>query len=243
MQDNTIKICYKVLKKFGVIIFTVILIITASVCNSIEKKKSVITSATIDNQPTVIIDAGHGGFDGGAVANDGTVEKDINLTISLRLQKMLEFYGYDVIMTRSKDTSTEDIEGTIPKKKKSDLENRLKLMKDNPCSIYVSIHLNKFTTSAANGAQVFYSPKFDEAKKLGQCIQDSIVKQLQPENDRVIKQGSNSTYLMKNALVPAVIVECGFLSNSLDLRNLKDVDYQSKMAYAIANGIRNYYKM
>ena len=191
-----------------------------------------------DITKTVIIDAGHGGFDGGASAEDGTVEKDINLQISLKVAKLLQFSGYNVIMTRDGDTGTEDDESAaIASRKKSDLANRLKLMKNNPDAIYVSIHLNKFTTSAANGAQVFYTKNYKEAYDLAQTVQSSITKLVQPENTRVVKQGTSSTYLLKNATVPAVIVECGFLSNKAELEKLKNDDYQSQMAFAICGGI------
>lgn len=184
----------------------------------------------------------HGGFDGGAGAADGTLEKEVNLEISLKLRDFLEFSGFDVIMTRTEDTGTEDNSGTsISSRKKSDLKNRLKLMEEKG-GVYVSIHLNKFTTSAARGTQVFYTPNFESAKTLGECIQNSVVKNLQPENHRVVKRGTDSTYLLKNAKVPAVIVECGFLSNRSDLENLKDETYQNKMALCIAAGIMEYYK-
>lgn len=196
-----------------------------------------------DTTPTVIIDAGHGGFDGGATAVDGTVEKDINLQIALKTARLLRLNGFDVIMTRSEDTGTEDDESVaIAKRKKSDLTNRLQIMKDNPDAVFVSIHLNKFTTSAANGAQVFYTKNRKEAFCLAQSLQQSIKTLLQPQNDRVVKQGTNSTFLLKNAVVPTVIVECGFLSNKAELEKLKSEDYQSQMAFAVVCGITDYFK-
>lgn len=205
------------------------------------KSEIIDANTTVNTTPTVIIDAGHGGFDGGAVAKDGTVEKDINLQISLKVSQMLKYNGYDVIMTRDGDTGTEDDENAaIASRKKSDLSNRLSLMKNNPDAIYVSIHLNKFTTSAANGAQVFYTKNYDEARLLAESVQSKIIELIQPENTRVVKQGTSSTYLLKNAAVPAIIVECGFLSNHLELEKLKTEDYQSQMAFAIVCGITNF---
>lgn len=194
-------------------------------------------SSAYNSRPTIIIDAGHGGFDGGAVASDGTVEKDINLSIAKKLCDMLNFNGYEVIMTRTEDIGTDSVDGSIASRKKSDLKNRLELMNKHSDSIYVSIHLNKFTTSAANGTQVFYSDNFDESIELGNCIQKSVVEKLQPDNKRVIKKGTPSTYILHNAKVPAVIVECGFLSNDTELKKLKDTEYQSQMAFAILGGI------
>lgn len=191
----------------------------------------------------VLANASHGGFDGGASAADGTVEKDINLLIATKTAQMLRLNGFNVIMTRDSDTGTEDDESqAIAKRKKSDLSNRLQLMKDNPDAIFVSIHLNKFTTSAANGAQVFYTKNYKEAYNLAQSVQKSIISLIQPQNTRVVKQGTDSTYLLKNAAVPAIIVECGFLSNKTELEKLKNDDYQSQMAFAIVGGIMDYLK-
>lgn len=207
------------------------------------KTEIIEVDSTVNLTPTIIIDAGHGGFDGGASAADGTVEKDINLKISQKAAAMLKFNGFNVIMTRDTDTGTEDDESqTIPKRKKSDLSNRLQIMKDNPDAIFVSIHLNKFTTSAANGAQVFYTKNYKEAYDLANSVQQSITTLIQPENTRVVKQGTDSTYLLKNATVPAIIVECGFLSNKAELEKLKSDDYQSQMSFAIISGIMDYLK-
>lgn len=184
----------------------------------------------------------HGGFDGGAVASDGTVEKDINLKITLAVAKFLRQSGFNVVLTRENDVSTDDVETEkISTRKKSDLKNRLNLMKDYKDAVFVSIHLNKFTTSAANGSQVFYS-RSEESKRLGDCIQKSIVAKLQPENTRVNKLATSSTYLLYNATVPSVLVECGFLSNKAELEKLKDKDYQNKMAFSIYCGILEYFK-
>ena len=199
-------------------------------------------NADTDRRPTVILDAGHGGFDGGAVAADGTVEKSINLNIALRLGEILRFDGWRVVMTRTEDTGTEDDpDDVIATRKKSDLNNRLKLMKEYPDAIYVSIHLNKFTSSAASGAQVFYTPNSDDARTLGEEIQKSLITLVQPENTRVAKRGTNSTYILKKATVPTVIVECGFLSNGAELKLLKDTQYQARLAFAVSAGINNYF--
>ena len=204
--------------------------------------KYITVSASYKNRNTVILDAGHGGFDGGAVASDGTVEKDINLKITLASAKFLRQSGFNVILTRENDVSTDDVETEkISTRKKSDLKNRLNLMKDYKDAVFVRIHLNKFTTSAANGSQVFYS-RSEESKRLGDCIQKSIVAKLQPENTRVNKLATSSTYLLYNATVPSVLVECGFLSNKAELEKLKDKDYQNKMAFSIYCGILEYFK-
>lgn len=228
-------------RKIAVILAVVLCL--AILSTAVAKGYEYITvGGTVTERQTIIIDAGHGGFDGGAVAADGTVEKDINLKIALTLKDFLKQSGFRVIMTRESDVSTDDVEtDKIATRKKSDLKNRLGLMKDNPSAVFVSIHLNKFTTSAANGSQVFYSAEHVESKVLGDCIQKSIVQLLQPENTRVNKQATSSTYLLYNATVPAVLVECGFLSNSAELKRLKDEEYQKKMAFSIFCGIVDFY--
>ena len=194
------------------------------------------------NQPIVIIDAGHGGFDGGAVAEDGTVEKDINLSIALYLQEYLSVFDIKTIMIRETDCSVED-EGlnTIRQRKSSDLHNRMKIMEETDNSIYISIHQNKYPDGKYSGTQVFYSPKTkDESQVLAQIIQNCITNTLQKDNKRQIKECGTSVFLMYNAVKPAVLVECGFLSNYEEKEKLKTSEYQKKIAFCIALGIQNY---
>ena len=167
------------------------------------------TNTNTQPRQIIILDAGHGGYDGGAVASDGTVEKDINLKIAKQTMMFLKLYGFEVIMTREEDVST-DSGGSLGGAflKREDLENRLKLMKDNPESVFISIHLNKFTTSAANGSQVFYS-KDDKSKLLGEFIQKSIVKNLQPENQRLFIFAANVAMKQQNGWVNARLVMLG----------------------------------
>lgn len=192
--------------------------------------------------PIIIIDAGHGGFDGGAVSVDGTPEKNINLSVSLYLKDILDFYGYKTMLTRSEDVSLEDKGITsIKDKKTSDIHNRLKLMDDTDNCIFISIHQNFFTEEKYSGAQVFYSPgQREESTLLAQCIQSSVTDNLQPNNTRQIKECGTSVYLIYNAVKPAVLVECGFLSNIKEAGLLKTENYQKKTAYCIAMGIMDY---
>ncbi len=192
--------------------------------------------------PVIIIDAGHGGFDGGAVAPDGTIEKDINLKISLYLQEYLELSGFETVMTRYEDISLED-DGlnTIRQKKTSDIHNRLKLMNDTRNALFISIHQNKYHVEKYRGLQVFYSPDFsEESSELARNIQENVTEILQPDNERQIKKCGTSVYLIYNAVKPAVLVECGFLSNYNETELLKTDEYQRKIAYSIATGIQDY---
>lgn len=226
------------------IAISLILLVVIVICIfSVTSNVFLPANTTVTSPPQIILDAGHGGFDGGAVAQDGTIEKDINLNIALSLEKMLKQSGFEVIMTRTEDTSTEDNSGDkIPSKKKSDLKNRLLLMKKYEDAIFVSIHLNKFTTSAASGSQIFYSGNDGDSKILGELIQNSIISKVQKDNTRVNKKATSSTYILHNATVPAVLVECGFLSNSSDLKLLKNKEYQNKMAFCIYCGILDFFK-
>lgn len=202
----------------------------------------IITSKSESSKmPTVIIDAGHGGFDGGAVAKDGTVEKDINLAISLKLNTVLEALGYKTVTVRTTDTAVNDTDNNGGSAKASDIKNRVALMNKHSDAIFVSIHMNKYGTTQPHGAQVFYA-RTENSDILANCIQCSISLKVQPDNKRVIKPTTNDIYLLKHATIPAVIVECGFLSNPNDLENLKNEEYQLKVATSIAFGIINYYK-
>lgn len=194
------------------------------------------------NQPIVIIDAGHGGFDGGAVSDDGIIEKDINLSIATYLKEYLALFNIDTVMTREIDCSLED-EGltTIRQRKASDIHNRMKIMEEAENAIFVSIHQNKFSDGKYSGTQVFYSPKTkEESQSLAQEIQDCIVNSLQEDNTRQIKECGTSVYLMYNAVKPAVLVECGFLSNYEEAQRLNSPEYQKKIAFCIAIGIQKY---
>ena len=186
----------------------------------------------------IIIDAGHGGIDGGAVGHNGVIEKDINLKIALKLKDFLSLSGYDVILTRDTDTM---LEGEGKTKKVADMNARLKIITDNPDAIFLSIHQNLFSQNSSWGAQVFYSENHFESEILASLIQSRFVELLQPQNTRVSKQTDSSLYLFKNAQIPAVLIECGFLSNAIDANNLSDDEYQNKVAFVIFSAICDYY--
>ena len=191
---------------------------------------------------TVVLDAGHGGEDGGAVAQDGTQEKDINLAIALKLRPLLESSGIRVVMIRDQDVSVGDSDlETVKERKRSDLQNRLQLLKEEgEESILLSIHQNHFSQSQYYGTQIFYSPNNPQSAVVAESIQNSVVKSLQPENERSCKEAGNSIYLLWNTHSPAVIVECGFLSNQSESKKLQDPAYQTQMAFSIWLGFLDY---
>lgn len=232
------------LKRLFLIIVPVLicsLILSSSVI--LKKRLSVhVDTSEKSTLPIIILDAGHGGFDGGATANDGTVEKEINLKITLYLREYLNILGFDTIVTREQDVSLEDNpQLSIKSRKTSDIHNRMKIMEQTENALFVSIHQNHYSVEKYSGLQVFYSPEFsEESSKIAQSIQETITETLQPDNNREIKKCGNSVYLIYNAVKPAVLVECGFLSNIEETRLLKSDDYQKEIAYCIALGIFNY---
>lgn len=190
----------------------------------------------------IIIDCGHGGEDGGAVATDGTVEKDINLAIGLVLEKFFLQGGFNVTMTRREDVSlhSESAE-SLREKKVSDIHNRTDMCNSDDNNILISIHQNKFEDERYSGTQIFYSPNNPESSVLAESIRLSVTGLLQNENTRQCKESTSSIYLLHNAKIPAVIVECGFLSNINERELLKTEKYQCEMAYAIYCGFLEYY--
>lgn len=210
---------------------------------SAEEIKTVTTDKlTRNDKPTIIIDAGHGGEDGGAVAKDGTVEKDINLQIALKTNEILSVFGYQTHLIRDTDISVHSPDAdTLRKRKSSDIHNRKDSMNKFEDCIFLSIHQNKYQNSKIWGAQTFYSPNDTKSPILAKSIQDSLIKNIQPKNKRIPKKSGTEIFVLYYATKPAVMVECGFISNYDELKNLKDNEYQNKIAFAITEGILNYF--
>lgn len=198
-------------------------------------------ASQIKDVPLIIIDPGHGGEDGGTSSSSGIIEKDINLSISLKIEKLLSLYGFETVMTREEDKLIYDSEcKTIREKKVSDIHNRMSILEKNPDSIFLSIHQNHFNKSKYCGAQVFYSKNNPESQIIAECIQASVITNLQPENTRLIKPCGTEIYLLYHAKSPAVMVECGFLSNGAEAQLLNDDEYQTKMCASIVHGLLTY---
>ena len=195
-------------------------------------------NAFAGNKPAIIIDAGHGGEDGGSTGGDGTLEKELNLQVAKKLRDFAIVMGYDVIMVREEDISIHDEEAkNTRQRKRTDLINRVAVCEQNPSAKYIGIHMNKFTQIKYSGAQVFYSVKNPQSQALAQSIQTSIRNLIQKDNDRVIKRATEDIYILYNTENMAVTVECGFLSNPDELKRLKTEQYQSELAFAIMSGI------
>ena len=221
------------------LVFIPMLVILFFINSSSASK--LVQSTTNGTSRTVIIDAGHGGEDGGAVGKGGVVEKDINLPIAMKTAESLKKSGYDVVLTRDGDYAVYSEEArTLREKKVSDIHNRFAIIEDSGDCIFVSIHMNHFDSAYVCGAQTFYSGNNPESKKLADSVQSTIKTLVQPENERVTKKATSSIYLLYYAQVPAIMVECGFISNENEAAKLQTTEYQNQMAAAIAEGINHY---
>lgn len=185
-----------------------------------------------------VIDPGHGGEDGGAVAADGTVESGVNLAIALRLRDILRFCGKECVMTREEDVSiySPGCE-TLRQKKASDLKNRVALVNAQEEAILVSVHQNCLPSAPqVHGAQAFYNG-VEGADALASAVQETLNQAANPEKGKTPVRISDSIYLTKNVTAPAVLIECGFLSNSQETERLKTAEYQRTLAAAMAAGL------
>lgn len=205
-----------------------------------DTKESIMTSSTPISNSIIIIDAGHGYPDEGASSSDGTTEANINLSISLKVQELLEASGCSTILTRSDENGIYDTDkNSIKEKKISDLKNRVTLINEDNSDLFVSIHLNKFEDSKYSGWQTFYRKNDDLSKNLAVSIQNNLNLTIQKENKREALSIENK-YILDKTTVPATIVECGFLSNKEEASLLKSKEYQEKIAWGIYTGIMDY---
>ncbi len=190
--------------------------------------------------PVIVVDAGHGGEDGGASGADGTAEKDLNLAIAQTVGEILSAAGYDVRLTRTDDRLLYDLYGDLTDytghKKTYDLRNRLRFAKEADAGLFVSIHMNKFPEEKYSGLQVYYAA-FPQSQAVAEVVQNYAKQYLQHENTRQTKRATSSIYLLSRAEFPAIMIECGFLSNPAELTQLKDPLYQKQLALVIACAI------
>lgn len=205
------------------------------------KEESIETVALPVSNKVIVLDAGHGNPDGGAVSTNGISEAEINLKIALKLQNLLEQSGATVILTRSDENGIYDADKTkLKNQKESDIKNRVKIGNSSSADIFVSIHLNKIPQSQYSGWQTFFKSGSEQGEKLATSIQENLNKTIEKENNRVPMKLDN-VYIVKNVEIPLTIVECGFLSNEEEERKLQEDDYQDKLAWGIYNGIINYF--
>ena len=192
----------------------------------------------VDRQHRIVIDAGHGGIDGGATSCTGVLESYINLEIALRLENVFHLLGYDTVMIRRTDESIYTQGNTIASQKVSDLKERVRIANETPGAILVSIHQNTYSDSRYRGAQVFYA-KDVQSKSLAQTMQQNIIDILNSGSQRKSKQ-ANGIYLLEHITCPGILIECGFLTNSEEEAQIRDADYQTKLCAVISSTISSY---
>ena len=207
-----------------------------------KSEDSVTVSALpAEKTPIIVLDAGHGGADGGCSSAEGVPEKGINLNILLKLRDILLLNGYEVEVTRDTDISIHDsgIEG-LANQKSSDMDNRLAVFNKYDNALCLSIHQNQFTQPQYRGAQMFYSATNPASEALARSLQGSFRTLLQPDNDREIKQCGKELFLCYFSENPTVMAECGFLSNPDEAAMLNTDEYQTKIALTLFSGISTY---
>ena len=221
------------MKKVIVAIITCLLIVTYIIP---------VNAFAFDNSNKVIlIDPGHGGIDGGAKSKAGTIEKDINLQISLKLRDNLEEKGYKVYMTRDEDEGLYQKGNTIKEKKREDLNRRVEMKKETNCDIFVSIHQNMFPQSKCYEAQVWYASN-ENSYNLATIVQESIKESVKDNNKRVAKPAAEAYLILRDKYEGAsILVECGFLSNPDEESRLKSDEHQNLIVEGISNGIDKYF--
>lgn len=195
-------------------------------------------NAAISNRTCIVIDAGHGGVDGGATSCTGVLESKINLEIALRLDDIMHLLGYDTIMIRTTDRSIHTQGNTIATKKVSDLKERVRIINSTENAVFISIHQNYFTDGKYSGAQVFYTDS-EESKQLASHTQSILNSTLCVNSNRQIKP-SKGIYLMEHVTQPGILVECGFLSNHNEEAKLRDSEYQKRISSVLATSVCNF---
>lgn len=223
---------------FGALLLVAVLLLSSLLHVAESAVLSAVTADTeIDRLPVFILDAGHGGEDGGATGTNGVLEKDLNLSLTQSLAALLRLCGYTVAETRTEDLLLYDANTPKGRKKQSDLKNRLAFTEKYADSVFISIHMNTYPTASCEGAQVWYSPNNEESALWAKSVQDHVVAILQPDNHRKIKSATSGIYILRHAKTPAVLVECGFLSTPADCERLSDSRYQKQFALALCSAI------
>lgn len=227
------------------LLFSLLLGILLMIFTAVTQHFSPPKTAAADVPPTqtftVVLDPGHGGEDGGAVGKNGVLEKELNLSIVQKMEQKLKDMGISVICTRTEDIllydRNEDYKG---RKKMLDLAARLKIANDTQNAIFVSIHMNSFPQTQYSGLQVYYSKNDFRSTDLANQIQNAVREQLQPTNSRKTKQASSNIYLLDRITAPAVLIECGFLSNAEECAKLSTEEYRDELASVLAKALADY---
>ena len=225
------------------LLYTLLSLAIVRFSTACEQAVAAATSASFqDPFPVILIDPGHGGFDGGAVSADGIVEKDLNLAIASYLRDYLLLSGMPVVMTREKDVELVPEKPTSGTRKRKDILARLEMLERYDRAILVSIHQNKYPNSRFHGLQVFYSANDPDSERIAESIRDANRRLLDPENRREIKRAGKEILILDKATGPAVLIECGFLSNAAEAGRLCDPTYQKKLAFTVFTALCTYFE-
>lgn len=212
--------------------YLLVLIVTIGIASAGSNAVTTIAqNRSVERQYCFVIDAGHGGIDGGATSCSGVLESQINLEIALRVNDLFTLLGYDTVMIRKTDESIYTEGNTIAAQKISDLKERVRISNETQNAIVISIHQNTFQDSRYQGSQVFYAPTNGSAQ-LAKQLQQDMISILQPTSNRKIKKADN-VYYMQHITCPGVLIECGFLSNPEEEAKLRDTEYQKKLSAVI----------
>lgn len=223
-------------------IFLVYSFIVAGILKLKDENESIMTNSTAVTSHVIVIDAGHGKPDEGAVGLYGTTEEAINLKIALKLQALIEQSGGIVYLTRSDENGIYSADSNIIKQMKvSDIKNRVAIGNQEDVDVFISIHLNKYPESIYSGWQTFYQSDNEESLKLATCIQEGLNNSISTPNNRV-PLPLKGIYIMDNVENITVTVECGFLSNEYEAKKLQEDEYQDKLAWGIFIGIQDFFK-
>ena len=220
--------------------FLATLLLFSSIFRAIEPYPLLISDVSKEaeqSETVIVLDAGHGGEDGGATGTNGVLEKDLNLQIARDLAALLRLAGYEVVETRTEDQLLCEPETKKGHRKQRDLENRLAVTAQYENCILVSIHMNTFPNQSCEGTQVWYSQSNEASAELARAVQERVKAVLQPQNHRKIKAATSGIYLLRHAEIPAILVECGFLSTPAECERLCDPAYQSALVTVLFSSI------
>ena len=226
----------------GICIISGILLLAFLSVTYFQGQATTTISQTIqpEHRYTIVIDAGHGGIDGGATSCSGVLESQINLQIALRLNDLMHFMGHETLMIRTTDKSVYTYGNTIAAQKVSDLKQRVKIVNETENGILISIHQNIFSDGRYSGAQVFFAPD-EKSKELAIKLQTNLIQTLNPGSNRKSKK-AEGIYLMEHIARPGILIECGFLSNIEEEAKLRSAEYQKRLCAVIATTLSGHFR-
>ena len=234
-------------KKYFIIEFALFSLLLAVVAGglgfigyNLVTSHEIIAETSAPRSKRIIVDAGHGGEDGGATGVSGVLEKELNLKVAEKTAALFRLCGYDVIMTRESDISLGE-DAPKGKRKMTDLKKRLEVANNNPDAVFLSIHMNKFPQEVCRGFQLWYSPNNDMSRRLADIIEAAVKTNLQKDNTRESKMAGNAIYLLNRVKNTAVLAECGFISNKDECAMLSDNSYQNTLAACLVYSVNDFF--